>query len=380
MEYNGYTVESESQEERILARRYRIEERLERLELQENLAAGIIDPITAQTNLNSSRFNNNNPLKNAIEIDNALEVVKQNKNSLKEFMEQGKDLLADVQIATSNNENQRRIEQTKNHKELIERLENEARQEDEKFKEVANKWDVTGKAGKYRNYKDLFNLLTEQNSSCKLIIQQKDKIVKLLKDVVKQNEDSYIKDLKRQGEDIELISKRMENHVAEMKVKFADSVNKIQSTLINDRDQTFKNANEKSENSWKARALRQMEMVYQDLENKINYAEQLDEIRDLGAEQYSIMRNKLEKDVMTHQQQLQQMKAIYLLNQEKLQYNYEILKNREEENSIIKAQQKRKITKLQDNLQNLKVRSAKNRKQQRSKMVSLRDDYWVWGR
>ncbi len=54
------------------------------------------------------------------------------------------------------------------------------------------------------------------------------------------------------------------------------------------------------------------------------------------------------------EQQLQQMKATYQLNQEKLAYNYQVLQKRDEENAKTKAQQKRKITKLQDALTNLK--------------------------
>lgn len=46
------------------------------------------------------------------------------------------------------------------------------------------------------------------------------------------------------------------------------------------------------------------------------------------------------------QQQLQQMKATYQLNQEKLEYNFQVLRKRDEENTITKSQQKRKITRL----------------------------------
>ena len=44
------------------------------------------------------------------------------------------------------------------------------------------------------------------------------------------------------------------------------------------------------------------------------------------------------------EQQLQQMRATYQLNQEKLEYNFQVLKKRDEENTITKSQQKRKIT------------------------------------
>jgi len=46
------------------------------------------------------------------------------------------------------------------------------------------------------------------------------------------------------------------------------------------------------------------------------------------------------------QQQLQQMKATYQLNQEKLEYNFQVLRKRDDENMVTKSQQKRKITRF----------------------------------
>lgn len=37
------------------------------------------------------------------------------------------------------------------------------------------------------------------------------------------------------------------------------------------------------------------------------------------------------------------MKAVYLVNQEKLEYNFQVLKKQDEENTIIRSQQKRKL-------------------------------------
>eukprot|EP00057_Strongylocentrotus_purpuratus_P030226 XP_781059.3 PREDICTED: dynein regulatory complex protein 1 [Strongylocentrotus purpuratus] len=75
------------------------------------------------------------------------------------------------------------------------------------------------------------------------------------------------------------------------------------------------------------------------------------------------------------EQQLQQMKATYQLNQEKLEYNFQVLKKRDEENTITKSQQKRKITRLQDVLNNLKVKLAKQEKQYKEENQGLADDY-----
>ncbi len=56
---------------------------------------------------------------------------------------------------------------------------------------------------------------------------------------------------------------------------------------------------------------------------------------------------------------LQQMKATYQLNMEKLEYNFQVLKRRDEENTLTRSQQKRKITQLQDVHNRLKVKGRK---------------------
>ena len=72
------------------------------------------------------------------------------------------------------------------------------------------------------------------------------------------------------------------------------------------------------------------------------------------AEDVHATKIKLETDVQILEQQLQSMRASYQLNQEKLEYNFKILKKRDDENTITNSQQKRRLTRLQDNLNNLR--------------------------
>ena len=256
---------------------------------------------------------------------------------------------------------------------MIEKLEAEARTEQDKFQEILNKWNVDNP--NYRTPQDLHSLLVDQTKSCSQVIQQKQKIIDELKQVARQADDQYMKDLKRQNKDMEIISKRMETHVQDMNQKFSGSLKKVEEALLSDRDNTLKSALDKSEKAWKARALREIEMVYEHLELTDKYTKELDEIRERGAEEFAIIKDKLERDVSAHEQQLQQMRAIYQLNQEKLVYNHEILRNREDENNIIKAQQKRKITKLQDQLNTVRQKLVKQEQQYKQESLQLSENY-----
>jgi len=353
-----FTVNSDCQEERILARRERIEDRTS--QKQEQPDKGLV-AVTQSAKVPS------------IAQNTAPQTIEDCKKSLEDLKVQGENLLSDVRIAAQNHESKRRREQERQRRETLERLEAEARQEEEKFKEIFNRWDL--KNSNCTTPQDYHSLLSDQTKSCAAVIHQKNKIIEQLKEAGRQADDKYVKDLKRQNKDVELIGKRMEQHVKEMTGKFQESLKKVESSLLTDRNETASGALNKSENAWKARALREIEMVYEHLEETDKYTHELDEIRLKGAEEYAIIKDKLERDVATHEQQLQQMKAIYQLNQEKLVYNHEILRNRDDENNIIKAQQKRKITKLQDNLNIQRQKLIKQEQQHKNEASNLSEDY-----
>merc|ERR550519_1725070 len=106
-----------------------------------------------------------------------------------------------------------------------------------------------------------------------------------------------------------------------------------------------------------------------------DYEQQLQQLRIQDAEEYNTVKIKLETDVQILEQQLQQMRATYQLNQEKLEYNFQVLKKRDDENTITKSQQKRKITRMQDVLNALRQKLAKQEKAYKDENTQLSEDY-----
>lgn len=106
-----------------------------------------------------------------------------------------------------------------------------------------------------------------------------------------------------------------------------------------------------------------------------DHIHQLEQLRVHDAEEYNLVKIKLETDVKVLEQQLQQMRATYQLNTEKLEYNFQVLKKREEENGTILGAQKRKIARLTDHLNTLKAKLAKQEKGFHQEYIALTDDY-----
>jgi len=75
-------------------------------------------------------------------------------------------------------------------------------------------------------------------------------------------------------------------------------------------------------------------------------------------EDFYTLKIRLETEVQTLEQQLEDMRATYQLNTEKLEYNFRVLHERNQENGKTKSANKRKLARLQDNLSNLKNKYA----------------------
>jgi len=86
------------------------------------------------------------------------------------------------------------------------------------------------------------------------------------------------------------------------------------------------------------------------------YKDELEKLRAQDAEDYNILKIRLETDIQNLEQHLEAMRATYQLNTEKLEYNYKVLVERDQENKATIDQQKRKIAKQRDALSSLKRR------------------------
>merc|ERR1739841_357411 len=105
------------------------------------------------------------------------------------------------------------------------------------------------------------------------------------------------------------------------------------------------------------------------------YQQQLEKLRRDDAEDYNILKIRLETDIQNLQQHLEAMRATYQLNTEKLEYNYRVLVERDQENQSTINQQKRKIARQRDLLSNLKNRYADSDKKFQEENLKLTEEY-----
>ncbi|XP_043460288.1 dynein regulatory complex protein 1 isoform X1 [Prionailurus bengalensis] len=284
----------------------------------------------------------------------------------------GTELVTNIQVAADIREIHRRVEEGEIRRQRLEKLENEVKTSQDKFDEITMKWEE-GK--RKRIPQDLWDMLNTQQVHCAGLIEDKNKLISELQQELKTKDDQYVKDLKKQSDDICLLLERMEEQVKNVMKTFRQELNSIEKAFEAERRDLLTSNKKKWERALQAHNAKELEYLLSRIKRVEDYEKQLNKQRVWDCEEYNTIKIKLEQDVQILEQQLQQMKATYQLNQEKLEYNFQVLKKRDEESVMIKSQQKRKISRLHDILNNLRSKYTRQIRQFEEENQSLTSDY-----
>lgn len=253
-----------------------------------------------------------------------------------------------------------------------ERLEAEVTAGAERFEEIMKKWSEG--RGQHAPH-ELQSLVAEQKKSCLAMLDEKETMIGELQEQLMAKDNQYVKYLKRQTSDIDLILERMEAQAKMLLKGHQDELIEIEKAYERERRELVESQKIEWEKIVKDR-LEKEKMFLEDRDKRIDEQEaDIQHLRVQNAESFSHIKIKLETDIQSLQQQIQQMKATFQLNAEKLEYNFQVLKKRDEENTVTISQQKRRITRLQDTLNNLQAKLNKQEKACKSEMQLLVDDF-----
>ncbi|XP_015097023.2 dynein regulatory complex protein 1 [Vicugna pacos] len=284
----------------------------------------------------------------------------------------GTELVTNIQVAADIREIHRRVEEEEIKRQRLEKLENEVKTSQDKFDEITVKWEE----GKQKRIpQELWEMLNAQQVHCAGLIEDKNKLINELQQELKTKDDQYVKDLKKQSDDICLLLERMEEQVKNVMKSFRQELYHIEKAFEAERQELLTSNKKKWERALQAHNARELEYLMNRIKRVEDYEKQLNKQRIRDCEEYNSIKIKLEQDVQILEQQLQQMKATYQLNQEKLEYNFQVLKKRDAESTVIKSQQKRKTNRLHDVLINLRSKYNKQVKLFQEENRSLTSDY-----
>ncbi|XP_076191400.1 LOW QUALITY PROTEIN: dynein regulatory complex protein 1-like [Aptenodytes patagonicus] len=297
--------------------------------------------------------------------------IEESRQRLAKLLFDGAQLVTNIQVAADLRETQRRAEEAELKLQRVEKLENEAKSSTCKFEEIASKWAL---AKEMTIPQELWQLLNQQQQQCALLLEEKNKLIGDLQQELKNKDEQYVQAIKKQSDDIHLLLERMEEQIRIMLKTYRHKLLQIEKAFELERRELLDNNRKKWEEAIQAHNAQELEYLHARMRKVEEFEKQLNQLRVEDEEEYNSMKIQLENDVQNLERQLQQMKAVYQLNQEKLEYNLQVLKKQDEENTIIRSQQKRKLNRLHSLLNNLRTKLANQEKQFGEENQSLAAD------
>ncbi|XP_013179690.1 PREDICTED: dynein regulatory complex protein 1 [Papilio xuthus] len=222
---------------------------------------------------------------------------------------------------------------------------------------ITSNWDAMLKI---KDPLDIDVEISEQRKKCDALLEQKNKLIEDLKLELKRTDDAYYEDLDKQDKEIKELSDRIEKQVTIMQRAYEKQLSLIEQAINMERDAMVEHNNKRWEALYKQRdkeELVHMDYKYEQLEE---HKKEVEAIMWDHHTKYREARIELENLIQELQKEQEKLKTTCLINTEKIGYNYQVLKKREEENVFVRSQQKRKLNKMSDVANSLrsKIRKA----------------------
>ncbi|XP_008212645.1 dynein regulatory complex protein 1 [Nasonia vitripennis] len=270
---------------------------------------------------------------------------------LEKLIAEGNEVISNVRVANDAREIERRREASKIREKLLKRLEESADECKKRYDLINERWPLILESN---DPLDINSEMESQKEKCDEVLAKKDKVIAELKEELRKADDKYSDDQRKQKDDIKLLIERIENQMSTMENVYGRELELIEKTLKTERESLVNSFQKKWDNLYKQQEDEDVAGDKKRNEIMKEYEEEMERVMTEHDEEFRAQKIQLENECQDLQQQVEKMKALCLLNSEKLTYNYTVLKSREEENTIVKNQQKRKINKLQGLINNLK--------------------------
>jgi dynein regulatory complex protein 1 len=283
------------------------------------------------------------------------------------------DELTDIRVRFDDQENQRRIIEENNRLDRYEALQIEAVTSGRKNAAIEMKWA------------DLLNMdipqelnheLTLQKQACSQIIESKERRIHDFYTELKNKDEEYIKMLKQQSADITtLISKKREQY-QKLRIDYEQQLEEIEQAFTEERTELLlKNKSEIETLFEKRQMMEESEFLERRQERERSFQQQIEELGTHNYDDHNKCKIALEKGIQELQQHYEKMNSTYTLNRQKLEYNLQVLVERNKEHLVIQSSYKNRLNRLRENLNTLMSKYNANDQKYKHINSELTDEY-----
>ncbi|KAJ2945641.1 hypothetical protein O0L34_g468 [Tuta absoluta] len=264
--------------------------------------------------------------------------------------------VTNVRVFTDEREVERRNVNLEKMTKMFEQIEAEAEETQVLYEAVAENWEAM------MNIKDPLDIdaaVKDQKLKADELLQKKTNLIDQLKADLKTMDINYHEDLQKQDNDIKELSERIEKQLGILQKAYETQLGLIEESLNIERDGIIEHNNKRWDALYKQRDKEETIHIEQKTTQLEEHKEKIEQIMWDHYEKYRDAKIQLETLIQELQKELEKLKATCLINTEKIGYNYQVLKKREEENLFVRSEQKRKLNKLTDLVNELRAKIRK---------------------
>ncbi|XP_066402067.1 dynein regulatory complex protein 1 isoform X2 [Molothrus aeneus] len=271
----------------------------------------------------------------------SLKLIEETERALAKLLFHGTQLLTNVQVESDLRESRRREKDRREKRRRLEKLEADAVHGTEKLEEINSKWAL---AGEVKIPQELWELLEQQREECEQLLAGKNQLIRELQEELRARDEQYEQALREQAEAVRVLLERMEEQTRNMLRSYRHHLRRIEKAFEEERREMLASNRERWNEAMRAHNEQELEFLRKQMDKALDFEQQLNELQDASVEIHDNLKSQLEQDVERLERKLRQMKGIYHLNQVKLEYNLDVLRQLDVENSTLRSLQKRKIS------------------------------------
>ncbi|XP_011186775.1 dynein regulatory complex protein 1 homolog [Zeugodacus cucurbitae] len=286
-------------------------------------------------------------------------------HKLKDLIEFGQELVTNVKVANERRELMRREYESERSQILTKDLEKESIESMARFNEIASKWS---ELEEFKEPMALFEHLEEQKEKVAALMASKDSLIEQCQKEIDRINAKYYADQMAQANDVRCLVERIDRQIEVIKMAYNSHLNILENTINEERETIALHETNKWNKFYDDMA--ESEKTKFDLAKQKEefYAAEVARIAAVQEELTCSTRIRLEKEAEMLEWELRNVRNTVLMNSEKLDYNYQVLQKRNEENIVISNQQKRRLAKLSENIAALKIKINAINKQHSTKL------------
>jgi dynein regulatory complex protein 1 len=206
-------------------------------------------------------------------------------------------------------------------------------------------------------------------------LTSKNRLIDEFQEELRQKDGEYVAQLRQQADDVDTVIDRMKRHTKSMFHAYRKELAEIETAFLEERRRLLQENREQLDALYDQRRTLEKTFLEKRLLRAEEQSEELDKIREKDSQDYNQLKIDLQKDIQELEQEAEEMRARYLLNSEKLDYNFRVLSERVVDNKHTITQNKRKLARLQDALSVVVTKYNKADKQYKQENQELTDQY-----